>query len=209
MRITGPRACRSASGQAVARGDRIPPGLCGRVGGAWTPSTTSLALWLAEAAVRRSRRCHRLGSGKFRTLGAGRNAPPPDSARHPGAEGQCGTQRGAWEGPARASASRRARPQRRATMIPEDRRDGPGAGEERAQLQAAGSVRKVGAPAGPGRPEPPAQGCGASVASPVRKQCQTPGGPLPHFARPRRQTGRSTGETEARRRAGARVACLC
>ncbi|KAM5210921.1 rhophilin-1 isoform 1-T1 [Hipposideros larvatus] len=27
-------------------------------------------------------------------------------------------------------------------MIPEDRRDGPGAGEERAQLQAAGSVRK-------------------------------------------------------------------
>lgn len=77
-----PRACRSASGQAVARGDRIPPGLRGRVGAAWTLRAASLALWLAEAAVRRSHRCRRLGSGEFRTLSAGRNAPPANLARH-------------------------------------------------------------------------------------------------------------------------------
>lgn len=85
-----PRACRSASGPAVARGDRIPPGLRGRVGAAWTLRATSLALWLAEAAVRRNHRCRRLGSGKFRTLSAGRNAPPANLARDPGAEDSVG-----------------------------------------------------------------------------------------------------------------------
>lgn len=53
-------------------------------------------------------------------------------------------------------------------MIPEDRRDGPGADEESTQLQAAGSVRKVGAPAGPGLRSLRARGCGSSVASPFR-----------------------------------------
>lgn len=35
-------------------------------------------------------------------------------------------------------------------MIPEERRDGPGTGEESTRLQAAGSVRKVSVPAGQG-----------------------------------------------------------
>ena len=37
-------------------------------------------------------------------------------------------------------------------MVPEDRSDGPGAGEESARLQAAGTVRKVGVPDGRGAP---------------------------------------------------------
>lgn len=59
--------------------------------------------------------------------------------------------------PALATASRRTRPEQRAAMVPEDRSDGPGAGEESARLQA-GPIRKVGAlggrrPAAGGRRE--------------------------------------------------------
>lgn len=42
---------------------------------------------------------------------------------------------------------------------------------------------------GPGSRSLRARGCGASVASPVRTQCQTPGGPLPHLAGFKRQLG--------------------
>ncbi|XP_045751745.2 rhophilin-1 isoform X3 [Mirounga angustirostris] len=72
---------------------------------------------------------------------ARRHAPSAGPRPPPGRE-QRGTRRGAREGPASASASRRARPERRAAMIPEERPDGPGAGEESARLQEAGSVRK-------------------------------------------------------------------
>lgn len=94
---------------------------------------------------------------------ARRHAPSAGPRPPPGRE-QRGTRRGAREGPASASASRRARPERRAAMIPEERPDGPGAGEESARLQEAGSVRQVGASAGAGvsgrrGPGPPASFC--------------------------------------------------
>ena len=85
-RCPGPRAAQCFSlirRPAVARGDRIPPGLRGRGRAGPGLGTTSLALWLAEAAVRRSLRCRRLDSGKFRTLGAQRPAPPADRATPP------------------------------------------------------------------------------------------------------------------------------
>lgn len=63
-------------------------------------------------------------------------------------------------------------------MIPEEKLDGPGAGEESARLREAGSVRKVGASAGmevsgrrgprpPARfcPPPAAGGCGAAESA--------------------------------------------
>lgn len=93
-------------------------------------------------------------------------------------------------------------------MIPEDRRDGPGGDEESTQLQAAGSVRKVGAPAGPGLPEP--AGTGLRIQRCFSRPNVIPdsrGSPLT----PRRfqeATGRTTGETEARWRARARFACV-
>uniref|UniRef100_A0A4W2C550 Rhophilin Rho GTPase binding protein 1 n=1 Tax=Bos indicus x Bos taurus TaxID=30522 RepID=A0A4W2C550_BOBOX len=96
-------------------------------------------LWLASAAVRRSRRGRRLGSRKFRTLGGLRPAPPAGGTATP-RRGQCRVR--APGVPAPATASRRARPEQRAAMVPEDRSDGPGAGEESARLQAAGTVRK-------------------------------------------------------------------
>lgn len=62
---------------------------------------------------------------------------------------------------------------------------------------------------GPDAPSLRRRAAEPALLLPVRKQCRTPGRPLPHLARPRRQTGRPAGGTEARWRAGARVACPC
>lgn len=89
-------------------------------------------------------------------------------------------------------------------MIPEERRDGPGAGES-TQLQTAGSDRQVGAPAGPGRAEGGRRAAEPALLLPSERKAGLRGGTLPHLARPGRQAGRTAGETEARRRARARV----
>lgn len=175
------------------------------MGRAWLRGTTSLKLWLAGASVRRSRRNRRLGSGKFRTLGRLRPAPPPAGLPPPG-EGSTGSRAPP------ATASRRARPEQQAAMVPEDRSDCPGAGKESARLQAAGTVRKVGVPGGRGAPG----GGLLDPASPVAR-CRRralgygigagfsrPSAPLDSGAKPRvsharqRQGGLNAGELEPR-----------
>lgn len=136
-----------------------------------------------------------------------------DPARLPEGPGPVGDD-GVGPGAARAAAA----------MIPEERPDGPGAGEESARLQAASSVRKVSAPPGAagargrGAPEsgplPPAIcrrlarvcGAGSGLSRPsVLQDSRRP--PTSHSPR-WRQAGLTAGETEGPRRAWARVACL-